>query len=65
VLEIVMTEGRKREIRRMLAACGFEVVSLTRTSFGGVGLGELSQGEWRHLSRDEVRTLRRNTEGAN
>jgi 23S rRNA pseudouridine2605 synthase len=65
VLEIVMTEGRKREIRRMLAACGLEVVSLTRKSFGGVGLGELSEGEWRHLSRDEVRTLRRSAEGVN
>jgi 23S rRNA pseudouridine2605 synthase len=64
VLKIVLTEGRKREIRRMLAACGYEVVSLTRLSFGGVGLGGLSQGEWRYLSRDEVRTLRRNTEGA-
>ncbi|MGD9402188.1 MAG: pseudouridine synthase [bacterium] len=65
VMEIVMTEGRKREIRRMLAACGYEVTSLTRKSFGGVGLGSLSRGEWRYLSRDEVRTLRRNTEGAN
>jgi 23S rRNA pseudouridine2605 synthase len=65
VLKIVMTEGKKREIRRMLAACGFEVISLTRLTFGEVGLGDLSQGEWRYLSRDEVRTLRRNTEAAN
>lgn len=64
VLEIVMTEGRKREIRRMLAACGYEVTSLTRKSFGGVGLGGLSEGEWRHMSREEVRALRRNAEGA-
>jgi pseudouridine synthase len=65
VLKIVLTEGRKREIRRMLAACGFEVVALTRETFGGVGLGELSEGEWRYLTRDEVRTLRRNTEAGN
>ena len=65
VLKIVLTEGKKREIRRMLAACGFEVTSLTRLTFGEVGLGDLSQGEWRYLSRDEVRVLRRNTEAAN
>lgn len=65
VLEIVLTEGKKREIRRMLAACGYEVVSLTRLTFGGVGLGDLSQGQWRYLTRDEVRTLRRNAGGAN
>ncbi len=64
VLEIVLTEGKKREIRRMLAACGLEVVSLTRLAFGGVGLGGLDQGEWRYLSRDEVRALRRSAEGA-
>lgn len=64
VLEIILTEGKKREIRRMLAACGYEVVSLTRERFGGVGLGGLARGEWRYLSRDEVRMLRRNTEGA-
>ncbi len=63
VLEIVLTEGRKREIRRMLAACGCEVVSLTRRSFGGVGLGGLAGGEWRYLSRDEVRRLRRRAAG--
>lgn len=62
VLEIVLTEGKKREIRRMLAACGYEVVSLTRVRFGGVELGGIEQGEWRHLSRDEVRMLRRNTQ---
>ena len=65
VLEMTLTEGRKREIRRMLAACGHEVVSLTRLSFGGVGLGEISPGQWRYLSREEVRTLRRNTEVVN
>ena len=64
VLRMVLTEGRKREIRRMLAACGYEVVALTRLTFGGVGLGDIDRGQWRYLSRDEVRTLRRNTEAA-
>jgi 23S rRNA pseudouridine2605 synthase len=61
VLGITLTEGRKREIRRMLAACGYEVISLKRTSFGGVGLGGLHPGRWRRLSREELRTLRRIT----
>jgi 23S rRNA pseudouridine2605 synthase len=62
LLEIVLAEGRKREIRRMLAACGYEVVSLTRTRFGGVGLGDIGEGQWRYLGRDEVRALRRSAE---
>jgi 23S rRNA pseudouridine2605 synthase len=62
VLEIVLTEGKKREIRRMLAACGHEVVSLKRLRFGGVELGDLKQGEWRYLTRGEVRALRRSAE---
>ena len=60
VLRMTLTEGKKREIRRMLAACGCEVRALKRTCFGGVGLGDLNEGEWRHLSRDELRTLRSN-----
>jgi 23S rRNA pseudouridine2605 synthase len=58
-LEIALGEGRKREIRRMLAAVGLEVDRLERISFGPVGLGGLEPGMWRHLSREEVRGLRR------
>ena len=59
ILEIVLTEGKKREIRRMLAACGLEVIWLKRTCFGTVSLGEMAPGRWRHLTRDEIRGLRR------
>jgi pseudouridine synthase len=59
VLRITLTEGKKREIRRMLAACGFQVTALRRIRFGRVGIGDLEPGEWRHLTRDEVRALRR------
>lgn len=62
VIEIILTEGKKREIRRMLAACGHEVVCLKRLQFGGVDLGDLRQGEWRYLKREEVRVLRRSAE---
>ncbi len=64
VLEITLTTGKKREIRRMLAACGLEVLELTRKSFGGVSLSDLAEGDWRHLTRDEVRGLRRMVEQA-
>jgi 23S rRNA pseudouridine2605 synthase len=64
MLEITLTEGKKREIRRMLAACGFEVGRLQRVSFGTVAIGDLAEGQWRHLTRDEVRGLRRIVEQA-
>jgi 23S rRNA pseudouridine2605 synthase len=62
VLEIVLTEGKKREIRRMLAACGLEVIWLRRIRFGTVSLGDLAPGDWRPLTRDEIRGLRRMVE---
>jgi pseudouridine synthase len=63
-LEITLTEGKKREIRRMLAVCGYEVEWLKRVRFGTVLLGDLRAGTWRHLTRDEVRGLRRLVEQA-
>jgi pseudouridine synthase len=63
-LKVTLTEGKKREIRRMMAVCGHEVTFLKRTRFGTVTIGELAPGEWRYLSRDEVRGLRRLVEEA-
>jgi 23S rRNA pseudouridine2605 synthase len=57
LLEIVMTEGRKREVRRMLAAVGAPVERLARVAFGGVELGDLRQGKWRFLDRPEIARL--------
>ena len=57
LLEVVMTEGRKREVRRMLAAVGMPVERLARVSFGGVELGDLRQGKWRFLDRPEIARL--------
>lgn len=59
VLEVVMVEGRKREVRRMLAAVGLPVDRLARVAFGGVELGDLRQGKWRFLTDPEVNRLRR------
>jgi 23S rRNA pseudouridine2605 synthase len=58
-LQIVITEGRKRQVRRMLAAVGLPVVWLQRTSIGPVELGALPLGRWRELSPDEIEALRR------
>ena len=56
-LEIVLQEGRNREIRRILARVGHKVVRLKRIAIGPLRLGELPLGESRALSRDEVRLL--------
>ncbi|MFP5286434.1 MAG: pseudouridine synthase [Thermoanaerobaculia bacterium] len=54
-LVIELTEGKNREIRRMLAAVGHEVTKLKRVSFGGLELGELPPGSWREVGEDELR----------
>lgn len=58
-LTLVLTEGRKREVRRMLSAVGHPVLRLRRIRFGPVELGSLGRGSWRDLSPAEVEGLRR------
>jgi 23S rRNA pseudouridine2605 synthase len=57
-LEIVLSEGRNREIRRMLAQVGHKVQRLKRTAIGPLRLGTLKVGEYRRLTREEVHLLR-------
>jgi 23S rRNA pseudouridine2605 synthase len=57
--ELSLREGKKREIRRLLAALGHSVVDLQRIAFGGVELGELPEGACRPLSQIELEALRR------
>ena len=57
VLEIILYEGRNRQIRKMCEEVGLEVARLKRTSIGSIKLGMLKQGAWRHLTDDEVRKL--------
>jgi 23S rRNA pseudouridine2605 synthase len=57
LLEVVMTEGRKREVRRMLGNLGMKVERLARVSYGDVDLGDLRQGKWRFLSQKEIGKL--------
>jgi pseudouridine synthase len=56
-LEITITEGRNRQVRRMLEAVGSKALKLVRTAIGPLRLGELPIGTWRALTRDEVRRL--------
>jgi 23S rRNA pseudouridine2605 synthase len=56
-LEIVLDEGRNRQIRRLLAALGIEVLRLVRISIGPVVLGALAKGAWRHLTAEEIAAL--------
>ena len=61
VLRITIHEGRNRQVRRMCAAVGHPVRRLVRTRVGPVTDHTLAPGEWRPLTRDEVRALERAT----
>ena len=58
-LELVLHEGRNRQVRRMLEVVGHPVTKLRRSRYAGLGPGRLRPGDWRDLSRSEVAALRR------
>ena len=60
VLEIILHEGRNRQIRKMCEQVGLTVIRLKRTAIGSVKLGMLAQGKWRNLSDEEVHKLASN-----
>lgn len=56
--EITIHEGKKRQIRLMLAALGYPVVHLKRISIGPLSLINLPLGKWRHLTKEEISALK-------
>jgi len=56
-LEIVLDEGKNRQIRRLTKAAGFPVLRLVRVAIGTLALGDLPKGAWRLLSVEEVAAL--------
>ena len=58
-LEIILYEGRNRQIRRLCEEAGLETARLKRLSIGQLTLGGLKVGEYRHLTHDEISLLKR------
>lgn len=60
---ITLTQGLNRQIRRMCSFFGYQVVRLQRVRIMSITLGSLRTGQWRDLTRDEVRALLHDTDG--
>lgn len=58
-IRIELTEGRKREVRRMFEAIGTSLFSLVRVNYAGLAIGNLKKGEWRYLTPSEVAGLKK------
>lgn len=59
VLRVTISEGKRRQVRRMLEAVGYRVVHLIRSDFGGLTLGDLKVGQYRHLTDEELDSLKK------
>lgn len=57
-IEITITEGRNRQVRRMIEAAGSKVRKLVRIAIGPLRIGDLPIGKWRELTADELHRLR-------
>jgi len=58
-IRIELTEGRKREVRRMFEAIGYSLLSLKRVNYAGIAIGTLRKGQWRYLTQPEVLNLKK------
>ena len=56
--KIILTQGLNRQIRRMCETLGYEVVKLKRIRVLNIQLDDLGKGKWRHLTQEELATLR-------
>ena len=57
-IELILKEGRNRQVRRMTASVGHPTLRLVRAAIGELRLGDLPPGQWRELSSEELRYLR-------
>lgn len=53
-IHVIIHEGKNRQVRRMCAACGLNVLRLVRLAEGSLVLGELPVGQWRNLTKEEI-----------
>lgn len=58
-LRMTITQGKSRQVRRMMDAVGYQVVHLTRISFGSLALGDLKVGEYRYLDPEEIASTKK------
>jgi 23S rRNA pseudouridine2605 synthase len=56
-LKVAVKEGKKREVRLLVAHAGLELVSLSRIRIGGLNLGPLSPGDWREMTEQEKKVI--------
>ena len=56
-IEMTITEGRNRQVRRMVEAIGSKVLELVRTQIGSIRIGDLKLGKWRYLTPEESKRL--------
>ncbi len=57
LIQIVIHEGKNRQVRKMCKAVGYNVLSLKRIAIGNLRLGDLKEGKWRYLSHKEISLL--------
>ncbi len=62
-VQIILREGRKRQVRRMTAAVGFPTLRLFRVAIGNITVEGLQPGEWRFLDKSEVQSLKSGNRG--
>ena len=58
-IELKLTEGKNRQVRRMTAAVGFPALRLIRTAIGKFELGDLPAGQWRELNHEQTELLKK------
>ena len=59
IVDIIIHEGRNRQVRKMCSAIGHEVIRLKRTKIGEIGLRGLKSGKWRYLNDIEIGYLKK------